>query len=115
MIDPLERWRDVGEKPDYAGLLTFSGMPYTEDPAELAGGCGPRAIRAASAPPGPHLEAGVDGLSALRVVDFGDAAVLPADPVRTHAAIEALVGQVVDAGALPIVLGGDHSIAAPDI
>ena len=38
-----------------------------------------------------------------------------ADPVRTHAAIEALVGQVVDAGALPIVLGGDHSIAEPDI
>jgi agmatinase len=57
----------------------------------------------------------VDGFSVLRVVDFGDAAVLPADPVRTHAAIEALVGQVVDAGALPIVLGGDHSIAEPDI
>src|SRR3954447_26419814 len=135
MIDPLERWRDVGEKPDYAGLLTFSGMPYTEDPAELAGAdvaivgaptddlvsdrpgtrCGRGAIRAASAPPGPHLEVGVDALSQLRVVDFGDAAVLPADPLRTHAAIEALVGQVVDAGALPIVLGGDHSVAEPDI
>ncbi len=51
----------------------------------------------------------------LRVVDFGDAPVLPADPVRTHAAIEGLVGEVVDAGALPIILGGDHSIAEPDI
>ncbi|HET7515629.1 MAG TPA: arginase family protein, partial [Gaiella sp.] len=29
--------------------------------------------------------------------------------------IEALVGQVVDAGAVPVVLGGDHSIAEPDI
>jgi agmatinase len=135
MIDPLERWREYGEKPDYAGLLTFSGMPYTQDPAELAGvdvaivgaptddlvsdrpgtRFGPRAIRAASCPPGPHLEAGVDAMSALRVVDFGDAAVLPADAVRTHAAIEALVGQVVDAGALPVILGGDHSIAEPDI
>src|SRR3954468_12149262 len=135
MIDPLERWREYGEKPDYAGLLTFSGVPYTEDPAELAGvdvaivgaptddlvsdrpgaRLGPRAIRAASCPPGPHLEAGVDGFDVLRVVDFGDAAVLPADPVRTHAAIEALVGQVVDAGALPIILGGDHSIAEPDM
>jgi agmatinase len=135
MIDPLERWREIGEKPDYAGLLTFSGVPYTQDPAELAGvdvaivgaptddlvsdrpgaRFGPRAIRAASCPPGPHLEAGVDGFDVLRVVDFGDAAVLPADPVRTHAAIEALVGQVLDAGALPIVLGGDHSIAEPDI
>ena len=37
MIDPLERWREYGEKPDYAGLLTFSGMPYTQDAAELAG------------------------------------------------------------------------------
>jgi agmatinase len=75
----------------------------------------PRAIRAASCPHGPHLEAGIDGMEVLKVVDFGDAAVLPADAVRTHAAIEALVGQVVDAGALPIILGGDHSIAEPDI
>jgi agmatinase len=135
VIDPLERWRQYGEKPDYAGLLTFSGMPYTQDAAELAGvdvaiigaptddlvsdrpgtRFGPRAIRAASCPPGPHLEAGVDAFSVLRVVDFGDAAVLPADPVRTHEAIESLVGEVVDAGALPVILGGDHSIAEPDM
>src|SRR3954465_3521212 len=135
MIDPLERWREYGEKPDYAGLLTFSGMPYTQDAAELAGvdvaivgaptaalvsdrpgaRFGPRAIRAASCPPGPHLEAGVDGFGVLRVVDFGDAPVIPAGAVRTHAAIEALVGEVLAAGALPIVLGGDHSIAEPDI
>jgi agmatinase len=135
MIDPLERWQGMGDKPDYAGLLTFSGMPYTQDASELAGvdvaivgaptddlvsdrpgtRFGPRAIRAASCPPGPHLEAGIDGFAALRVVDFGDAPVIPADPVRTHAAIEALVGEVLDAGALPIVLGGDHSIAEPDI
>ena len=36
-------------------------------------------------------------------------------PVRTHEAIEAIVGEVVDAGALPVILGGDHSIAEPDI
>ena len=36
MIDPLDRWREHGDdKPDYAGLLTFGGLPYTEDPAEL--------------------------------------------------------------------------------
>jgi agmatinase len=134
MIDPSERWPD-GEKPDYAGLLTFSAMPYTQDPAELAGvdvaivgaptddlvsdrpgtRFGPRAIRSASCPAGPHLEAGVDGFADLRVVDFGDAPVVPADPRRSHAAIEATVGQVVAAGAIPIVLGGDHSIAEPDI
>jgi agmatinase len=135
VIDPLERWREHGEKPDYAGLLTFAGAPYTQDPGELAGvdvavigaptddlvsdrpgaRFGPRAIRAASCPPGPHLEARIDAFEALRVVDFGDAAVLPADAARSHAAIEALVGDVLAAGALPIVLGGDHSIAEPDV
>jgi agmatinase len=49
------------------------------------------------------------------MVDYGDAPVLPADPVRTHEAIERTVGEVVAAGAIPIVLGGDHSIAEPDI
>src|SRR5215210_7820905 len=49
------------------------------------------------------------------MVDFGDAPVLPADPARSHAAIEATVGQVLAAGAIPIVLGGDHSIAEPDV
>jgi hypothetical protein len=33
-IDPLERWREFGEKPDFAGLLTFAGLPYTESPED---------------------------------------------------------------------------------
>ena len=135
MIDPLERWRQYGEKPDYAGLLTYGGAPYTQDPAQLAGfdvaivgaptddlvsdrpgaRFGPRAIRAASCPAGPHLESKVDAFDELRIVDFGDAAVLPADAARSHEAIASLVGQVVDAGVLPVVLGGDHSIAEPDV
>jgi agmatinase len=135
MIDPLERWRRYGEKPDYAGLLTYGGAPYTQEPAELTGfdvaivgaptddlvsdrpgaRFGPRAIRAASCPPGPHLESKVDAFEELKIVDFGDAAVLPADAARSHEAIFELVGQVLDAGVLPIVLGGDHSIAEPDI
>jgi len=135
VIDPLERWREHGEKPDYAGLPSFAGAPYTEDPAELAGAdvvivgaptddlvsdrpgarFGPRAIRAAGAPPGSHLEAKVDAFSRLKVVDYGDAPVLPADPARSHEAIERTVGEVLSARAVPIVLGGDHGIAEPDI
>jgi agmatinase len=135
MIDPLERWRAYGEKPDYAGLLTYGGAPYTQDAALLDGfdvaivgaptddlvsdrpgtRFGPRAIRTASCPPGPHLEAGVDAFAELRIVDFGDAPVLPADPARSHAAIEETVAQVLAAGVLPIVLGGDHSISEPDV
>ena len=73
----------------------------------------PRAIRAASCPPGPHLEAKVDALEVLRVVDFGDAPVIPADPGISHAAIESTVGAVLAAGAVPVTLGGDHSITKP--
>ncbi len=93
MIDPFQRWASVGEKPDYAGLLTFAGVPYTQDPAHLEGvdvaivgapmddlvsdrpgtRFGPRAIRAASSPSGPELETAVDAISELRVVDFGNA------------------------------------------
>jgi agmatinase len=135
VIDPLERWAQYGEKPDYAGLLTFGGTPYTQDPAELAGfdvavvgapmddlvsdrpgaRFAPRAIRAASCPPGPHLEVKVDAFSALRVVDFGDAPVIPADPAVSHEAIRATVGAVLAAGALPVVLGGDHSVTKPAV
>src|SRR5438128_2339640 len=54
-------------------------------------------------------------MAELKLVDFGDAPVLPADPARTHEAIERTVAEVVAAGAIPLVLGGDHSIAEPDI
>jgi agmatinase len=135
MIDPLQRWRDYGEKPDFAGPVSFGSAPYTQDKTLLAGfdiaivgaptddlvsdragtRFGPRAIRAASCPPGPHLEAKIDAFAELRIVDYGDAPVLPADPASSHAAIKATVGEVLDAGLIPIVLGGDHSIAEPDI
>ena len=133
VLDPQQRWRPLPDKPDYAGFLSFAGTPLAQEPAHLEGvdvaivgaptddlvsdrpgtRFAPRAIRSASCPPGPHLEAGVDAFAELRVVDYGDAPVVPADPDATRAAIERIVGEVVGAGALPIVLGGDHSITEP--
>ena len=135
-IDPGARWGDAG-RPDYAGLPSFAGVPYSEDPGALAGvdvaivgapidelatdhpgtRFGPRVIRAASGGGvgGRHLDAEIEPMEVLRVIDYGDAPVVPADPLRSHAAIEATVGEVADAGAIPIVLGGDHSIAEPDV
>ncbi|MGH2961810.1 MAG: agmatinase [Solirubrobacterales bacterium] len=137
MIDPNQRWTRAGfdGAPPYAGLLTFAGRPYTEDRADLAG-CdaaivgapldelasdrpgtrgGPRAVRAESTEVGGHLEAGIDWSEELRVVDYGDAPVVPADPAGSHRAIEALVAEVREAGAIPVILGGDHSITEPGV
>jgi agmatinase len=134
VIDPKARWARSG-KPDYAGLLTYAAMPYTEAPEHLAGAdvaiigapvddlvsdrpgtrFGPRAIRAASWGSGAHLEAKIDPLRELHVLDFGDAPVVPADPIRSHEAIEETVGHAVAAQVIPVVLGGDHSIAEPDV
>lgn len=133
VLDPQRRWHPLRDKPDYAGILSFGGAPIVQDPGRLAGvdvailgaptddlvsdrpgtRFAPRAIRAASCPPGAHLEAGVDAFEALTIVDYGDAPVIPADPSRTHDAIARTVGEVVDAGALPVTLGGDHSVTEP--
>jgi agmatinase len=92
------------------------GAPFDDLVSDRPGArFAPRAIRAASCPPGPHLEAKVDAFAQLRVVDFGDAPVVPADPVESHRAIEETVGQVLTAGATPVVLGGDHSITRANI
>ena len=108
-------------------------MPYTEDPGDLAG-CdaavvgapmdelasdrpgtrmGPRAIRTESTDTGGHLEAGVDWNADLTVVDYGDAAVVPADPAASHRGIESIVSEVRRSGTIPLILGGDHSITEP--
>jgi agmatinase len=120
----------------YAGIATFSGVELVLEPAGLDGvdvavvgapvdetvtyrpgaRFGPRAIRAAGYAAGlPDLEAGVSPFDVLRIVDYGDAAVIPADAARSHAAIRAIVGEIARAGAVPLVLGGDHSIAHPDV
>ena len=108
-------------------------MPYTEDPGDLAG-CdaavvgapmdelasdrpgtrmGPRAIRTESTDTGGHLEAGIDWNADLTVVDYGDAAVVPADPAASHRGIESIVSEVRRSGTIPLILGGDHSITEP--
>ncbi|MBV1838248.1 agmatinase [Acetobacter estunensis] len=50
-----------------------------------------------------------------RIVDIGDADIVHTDTERSHANIEAGVRAILAAGALPVVLGGDHSINIPCI
>ncbi len=63
----------------------------------------------------PHLALGVDGLRALRVVDVGDVEMPPGDIEGSLQRLEQAVFEVARAGAVPVVLGGDHSIALPDV
>jgi agmatinase len=78
---------------------------------------GPRAIRLGEDAPGPsarpHMELGVDPFEVLDVVDAGDSDVAPADLDRSHALLRVHVARILGHGAIPIVLGGDHSLAAP--
>ncbi len=51
----------------------------------------------------------------VRMVDIGDADIVHTDTVQSHANIAYGVRKILAAGALPVVLGGDHSINIPCI
>ena len=62
----------------------------------------------------PHLALRVDALRDLVVRDAGDVEMYSGDVERSIAALESAVHTVAQAGAIPVVLGGDHTIALPD-
>ncbi|BCQ26642.1 agmatinase [Caballeronia sp. NK8] len=51
----------------------------------------------------------------LRMVDVGDADIVHTDMASSNANIELAVRKILECGAMPITLGGDHSIHAPVI
>ncbi len=51
----------------------------------------------------------------VSIVDMGDADIVHTDTVKSHANIELGVRKALAAGALPVVLGGDHSVNIPAI
>ncbi len=51
----------------------------------------------------------------VRMVDMGDADIVHTDTEKGHANIELGVRKALAAGALPVVLGGDHSVNIPCI
>ena len=123
--------------PTYVGSASFMKLPWITDAAELAARkpdvaivgapfddavshrsgarFGPRAIRQAQYTSGSinSLQLDVEPFEILDVVDAGDANIVPAWIDRAHALIYRKVREVADTGAIPIVLGGDHSITWP--
>ena len=126
----------------FVGIPTFGKYPYVEDWDAIAADVavlgapfdfgtqfragarfGPRAIREASTlfsfgHGGAYdHEDDITYLPAetTRIVDLGDADIVHTDTVQSHANIAHGVGKILKAGAMPVVLGGDHSVNIPCI
>jgi agmatinase len=96
------------------------GAPYDGGTSHRPGArFGPQAIRLTDYLPHdgsrPHLALGVDPLVELSVVDIGDIEMPPGEIEKSMARLEAAVLQVASSGAIPVILGGDHTIAWPDV
>jgi agmatinase len=112
---------DLGEPDSYAGAgAVIVGAPFDGGTSHRPG-CrfGPQAIRVTDYLPHdgsrPHLALGVDPLVELGVVDVGDVEMLSGEIEPSLARLEHAVEEIASAGAVPVVLGGDHTIALPDV
>jgi agmatinase len=98
-----------------AGQVVILGAPFDWGATHRPGArFGPKAIREADYLPAdgrrPHLTAGVDPLRDLDVVDAGD---VPLDIGYVEVSLDRIISWVqaiATAGAVPIVLGGDHTV-----
>lgn len=111
---------DLADPGSYAGAeVVVVGAPFDGGTSNRPGArFGPAAIRQACYLPHdgsrPSLALRTDGLRDLRVVDAGDVRMHPGEIELSIAALEQAVYAVASAGAIPVVLGGDHTIALPD-
>lgn len=125
----------------FVGISTFGKRPYVEDWANIDADVaimgapfdfgtqwrsgarfGPRGVREAStlfsfghAGAYDHEDDTTYLPSDVRIVDIGDADIVHTDTETSHANIETGVRAILAAGALPVVIGGDHSINIPCI
>ena len=125
----------------FVGISTFGKRPYVADwsaiDADIAilgapfdfgtqfragARFGPRAVREAStlfsfghAGAYDHEDDCVYLGPEVSIVDIGDADIVHTDTEKSHANIETGVRAILAAGALPVTIGGDHSINIPCI
>lgn len=125
----------------FVGIPTFAKKPYVDDWANIAADVaiigapfdfgtqyrsgarfGPRAIREAStlfsfghAGSYDHEDDATYLTQAVRIVDLGDADIVHTNTDKSHDNIEYAVRCALKANALPVVLGGDHSVNIPCI
>jgi agmatinase len=112
---------DLDEPSTFAGAdVVIIGAPYDAGASYRAGArFGPQAIRTGDYGPHdssrPHLALRVDPLRAMRVVDAGDIEMPGVEARVPLDALEKAVRTAAEAGAIPVILGGDHTITWPDV
>jgi agmatinase len=125
-----------GELPHFAGINTFLKAPYLEDVRRcgeydvavlgvpLDAGTtyrpgtrfGPQGMRQISALYGTYsFELAVDLRESITICDLGDVFTIPGNIEKSFDQIDKALGHVYASGALPVVLGGDHSIGYPTV
>lgn len=113
-------------QPDWNALeadVAILGAPYDAGTQWRAGArFGPRGVREAStlfsfghAGAYDHEDDATYLPASVRIVDMGDADIIHTDTEASHANIETGVRAALKAKALPVVIGGDHSINIPCI
>jgi agmatinase len=124
---------DALQSPRFTGPRTFARLPYTQDldAAQVAifgmpwdGGTsfrpgarfGPEAVRSASGMIRTyHATLGVQVFGAVSCIDFGDAPTAPGYITETLDRIAAFVAPIAQSGALPVGVGGDHSVTLAEL
>jgi agmatinase len=123
--------RKSGDSPRFAQPATFMRLPYQTDLSGVdvamlgvpfdsgtsyrpGARLGPREIRAQSSLIRPYSYfQNISPFETLAIVDAGDVDAPPVGIEPAYTAIEAGVTRILDAGATPLVVGGDHSISLP--
>jgi len=112
---------DLDDPATYKGAdVIIVGAPIDSGTSHRSGAkFGPQAIRGGDYLPHdgsrPHLALRTDGLKDLKVFDAGDLLMPGGDLVASLAVLKEATEKISRAGIIPVVLGGDHSIASADV
>jgi agmatinase len=130
---PRYQPEDSLKSPRFTGPSTFARLPLVSDldgvdlavvgvpfdtgvTYRVGGRFGPNAVRAASVMLRPYnSNLDVKPFDILSCVDFGDVAIVPGYTERSYQAIEAAIGPIVEAGVVPLLIGGDHACTLPHL
>lgn len=108
---PTDGLRDRRPRAAFLGFPYEGGNAAIERPGSSNG---PRGLRIASNMTFPwSFEWDVDLFESYDLVDCGDSPVAIGNLERTHEMVQAEIAKILDAGAMPIIVGGDHSVCVP--